>query len=940
MKKVLLVLLVVFVLFIAALVAIPILFKDKLVAFAKETANEYLDATVDFGDFDLSLIRSFPNLNFQIENVTIDGHGTFDNVRLGDIGAVEITIHLMPLINGDVVIKQLGIVDSKFDVRVTADEQANYNIMKETDDEPEEIIDDAEDSDFNLELKRYYFKNIDLSYDDVPLLTKVKASGLNHEGSGDFSKDIFTLSTNTDIAALDVFYDGIKYLNNVRVDAKMDLEIDLNQYKYTLKENQINLNELALGIDGWVAMPEDPIDLDLTFYAKEGHFRHFLSLVPAEFASDLEGVDVTGTLALNGYARGTYTDEAYPGFGLELLVDNGRFKYPDLPASVENIEINCKIDHPGGDLDRMTVNVSRFHLELADNPVDMRLMLKTPMSDPDIDANITANLDFANVQNVIPMEEELSGSLEADVALRGRYSSIEEERYEDFHAAGFMNMRNFRFNSQDGYDVKINEANLNFTPQYAELSRFNLEMDGADVNAQGRLENYLAYALKDSTLAGRLDVQSKKIDLNALMGEDEMADSEEPQETSEDESFEVLEIPANIRFDLNAQIDELIYDDITVSNMVGNIRVADQKLTMNDVKMKVLQGDVTLNGTYDAQDVSKPEVDFAFDARNIDIRQTATTFVSVEKLMPLAKNATGKFSTNMVFQSDLDSEMNPILESIYGKGNFQSKNVFIEGFEPLNELAKLLKIDRLAEQNIEDVQFSFEILEGRAYVEPFDVNIDQVKTTVAGSTGLDQTIDYTLAMKVPTKMLEGGAMDLVQGFMGQAAGLFGQSFSLGESIDVDVLVGGTVEKPTFKPSFGGMSGGQSAVDAAKDVIKEEIDKAKDEAIDRAVEEARDQAAKLVGEAEKQGDRLRAEAKKQADRVRQEGRNAAKKLEDEANNPITKAAARRAGEKLIEEADKNASRIESEADKQAQNVVNEAERQGDKLIQDAETKVRN
>ncbi len=940
MKKVLLVLLIIVILFIGALVAIPFLFKDKLVAFAKETANEQLDATVNFGDFDLSLLRNFPNLNFRIEDVTVDGHGTFEGVRMAEIGALDITVNIMPLLNGNVVIKELGMVNSSFDVRVTEDEQANYDIMKDSGEVEEETVADTSASEYNIELKRYYLKDISLSYDDVPLLTKVVITGLDHEGSGDFTQDLFTLHTETTIESMDVDYDGIRYLNRARLDADMDIEMDMNNSKYTLKDNQIDLNELSLGIDGWVAMPEDPIDMDLTFYAKEGQFRHFLSLVPAEFASDLEGVDVTGTLAFNGHARGTYTEEEYPGFGLELIVDNGRLKYPDLPASADNITINCKIDHPGGDLDRMTVDVSQFHVEMAGNPVDMKLMLKTPMSDPDINADIKANLDFANVSKVVPMEEELSGSFEADVELRGRYSAIEEERYEDFHAAGFLNLRDFRYNSEDGYDMTITEANMNFTPQYAELSKLDLQMEGMDMSAQGRLENYLAYALKDSMLVGQLNLQSNRIDLNALMGDEGDAETEESEETAEaEESYEVLEVPANIRFDLNAQIDELIYDNITVSNLTGNIRVADQQLTMNNVNMNVLEGEVVMNGTYDSRNLAQPEVDFAFDARELDIRETATTFVTVEKLMPLAKNATGKFSTKMIFQSELDSAMSPVMESIYGKGNFESKNVFIEGFEPLNELAKTLKIDRLAKQNIEDVKFNFEILEGRAYVEPFDVKIDQINTNVSGSTGLDQTIDYVLKMNIPTKMLEGGAMDMVQGLMGQAASFLGQEFSLGDKIEVDVLVGGTVEKPTFRPSFGGMGGGKSAGDIAKEKIKEEIDKAKGEAVDRAVEEAREQAANIISEAEKQGNRLRSEAKKQADRVRAEGRSAAKRLEDEANNPITKAAARKAGEKLIEEADKSAAKIESEADKQAKNVVNEAKKQGDKLIDDAEAKVR-
>ncbi len=942
MKKVLITLLVIVLLIVGALIAAPYLFKDQMVAYAKDAANEQLNATVDFGDFDLSFFRSFPNLSFRIEEITVDNNKTpFEGVRLAEIGALEFTINLMPLLNGNVVIKELGILESSFDVRVTEDEAANYDIMKESE-EVEEVDADTTASEFNIELQRYYLKNINVKYHDVPLLTDLVITGLDHEGSGDFTQDLFTLSTKTSIESMDVIYDGIQYLRKAKLDAQADLDIDANNSKYTLKENTFQLNELALGVDGWVAMPEDPIDMDLNFYAKEAEFRHFLSLVPAEFASDLEGVDVTGTLALNGFARGTYTEEAYPGFGLELVVDNGRFKYPDLPASADNIAINCKIDHPGGDLDKMVIDLSRFHLEMADNPIDMKLLLKTPMSDPDIDASVKAALDFANLAKVVPMEEEMKGSFDADLEFRGRYSAIEEERYQDFHAAGSLILRNFEYHEEDGYDIFINEADLDFTPQYAELSKLNLRMEGMDMAAQGRLENYIAYALKDSMITGQLNLQSKKIDLNAFMGDEEVADSEEDSDetdSGEEEPSAAFEIPGNIDFRLNASVEEVIYDDLNIRNLKGQIHLANQIIDMNDVTMDVLQGSVSLNGAYNGQNPQQPKADFAFDARNLDIQQTATSFVAVEKFAPLAKNATGKFSTKMTFKSDLDENLDPVLESVYGKGSLESKDVYIEGFEPLNELAKVLKIDRLAKQNIQDVKLNFEIVNGRAYVEPFDVKIDKINTNVQGSTGLDQTLDYVMKMKIPTEMLKGGAMDMVTGLMGQAASLLGQEFEMGDNIDVDVLVGGTVEKPTFKPSFGGMKGaGKSAADMAKDKIKEELDKAKDEAVGKAVEEAREQAAKLVSEAEKQADRLRAEAKKQADIVRAEGRSAAKKLEDEASNPITKAAARKAGEKLIQEADKKAGQIESEADKQAQKVVNEAKQQGDKLINDAEAAV--
>ena len=90
-----------------------------------------------------------------------------------------------------------------------------------------------------------------------------------------------------------------------------------------------------------------------------------------------------------------------PGFGVHINVDNGRFKYPDLPASVDDIFVDCNIQSPQGkDLDGMVVDLKRFAMKMAGNPVEARMHLSTPISDPNVDAALKADLDLASVKKV------------------------------------------------------------------------------------------------------------------------------------------------------------------------------------------------------------------------------------------------------------------------------------------------------------------------------------------------------------------------------------------------------------------------------------------------------------------------------------------------------------------------------------------------------------
>jgi hypothetical protein len=86
-----------------------------------------------------------------------------------------------------------------------------------------------------------------------------------------------------------VVFDGMKYLKNVKADIKADLDMDMPNMKFTFKENEATINQLVLGFDGWLAMPGDDIDMDIKWNAKKTDFGTLLSLVPAEFATDLRG---------------------------------------------------------------------------------------------------------------------------------------------------------------------------------------------------------------------------------------------------------------------------------------------------------------------------------------------------------------------------------------------------------------------------------------------------------------------------------------------------------------------------------------------------------------------------------------------------------------------------------------------------------------------------
>jgi hypothetical protein len=866
-----------FVLLIGAIITLPIIFKDKIVAKVKEEANKNLNAKLDFGAFDLSLLSSFPDFRFELNDLLIVGVDSFAGDTLLGVKQMKLDIDLMSIIKGEQYkINSIVLDHPSILAKVLKSGKANWDITKPSADTTASTAEES--SPFKMTIKKFEIINGNIVYDDAMYAFLTALKGLNHTLSGDFTQDNFLLETMTTIDQFDMTYDGVKYLNKVKTEIKADLDADMPLFKFTFKNNEFKLNDLAIGLDGYFAMPKEDMDMDLKISTKKTDFKSILSLVPGAYTKDFEGVKASGKLSLEAFIKGIYNEKIMPAFGVKLLVENGMFQYPSLPKSVNNIHIDVNVNNKDGVPDHTITDINKFHLEMAGNPVDIKMHIATPVSDMSIDGDVKGKLDLSSVKEYIPLEadQQLSGNITADINLKGKMSAIEKEKYDEFDARGQFIILGMNYKSKDvPYGVMINRLYMNFSPQYVELSAFESMLGKSDVNAKGRLENFLAYAFKDETLKGNLSLSSNLMDLNELMGEEESATTAAPEDTA---PLSVVEIPANIDFVMNASFGKLLYDNMEMKNVSGALIVRNSEVKMENLKMNLLDGSMVVNGSYATRDVKNPTVDFDLQVTDFDISKTVKTFNTVEKLAPVAKSCIGKFSTTMQFACVLDKEMSPVLPTLQGKGKLQTRNMVLMNFEPINKVADAIKMEKYKKMDLKDVNVSYAFKDGKVEVEPFDVKLGNSNVNIGGSNGFDQSIDYKMKFVIPRSEFGGQANAMLGGLVAQANSKAGSNMSLGEKVSLDVLVGGTVTNPVVKTGL--KDAASDAVANVKEQVKDELNQKKKE----AEEKVRAEADKLKKEAE---DKARAEAdrlKKEAeDKAKAEAERLKKEAEAKAKN---------------------------------------------------------
>lgn len=948
MKKVLYSLLGLIVLLLLTIILIPVLFKDKINDEIKLAINDNVNADVNWESFDLSLISTFPNLKFELNDFAVKTQGVFAGDTLTSIKHLNFEMDLMSAISGSQIkIKSIDLIDPFFKIVVLPDSTANYDIAKSGEETETDVEGKTTDSEpFKLLLKSYKIQNARVIYDDATTFTYLDMNGLTHEGNGDFSLDNFLLNTNTTINSLTVIYEDIPYINKVKTELKADLEADMNTFKFTFKENHLALNNLGVGINGYFAMPGDDMDFDMSFKADNGTFGALLSLIPSIYASDMAGMDVKGDFTLDAYFKGPMTDNRFPSYGLDLKINDGFFQYTDLPKAISDIQVDFTMDNATGINDDLVMNLNRAYALLGDYVLDAKMVIKNPETDPFIDAKLMTQLDLSKLGDFMEVEdgEKYQGNITANVSAAGKLSDLENENYEAFKAEGVITILNMLYGSKDlDYEVEISSAYAYLKPELFQLTSFEGKIGKSDFSVDGQIDNLLAYMMSKDTLVGSFNFNSNLFDVNELAGEEEEVVTEESSTEEEEVAYEVIEVPGDVNFILKSNIQKMVYDEMVIEQFKGNLGVKDHRLYFDNTQMKMMGGTLALRGSYDTKNVKKPHIAFFMKVDEFDIQKSHEQIPMLGEMLPGSKNFSGKYSTDFSMVSDLLPNLDPDYNTLAGSGVLETKGVKVSNHPTFNKIAEKTKYDKLKSFDLKDLMIQFQFKDGKVLVSPFDMKMGPAKATISGENRFDQTIKYDMDLAVPRTAFGAAADAAVSQFASQISNLTGQNVPIGNTLKFKVVAEGPYDNPNVSVKPAGFEGEGSSVkeqvqelveekiEEVKEQVQEEVDKKKQEAI----EKARKQADKIMADARKTADRAIELSKKTANDTRAEGNKKADEIESQAKTPIQKVAAKKAADKVREESEKKAKAIEDKGKKEAEGIMSEAQKKADQLIAEAE-----
>ncbi len=540
-------------------------------------------------------------------------------------------------------------------------------------------------------------------------------------------------------------------MNNVGITLDAILGIDLEKSKYEFKDNKALINQLPLEFNGFIQMVEAGQTYDLTFKTPTSDFKNFLGLVPAAYSGDINKVKTTGQFSVDGKVKGNLTETTIPAFDVKIASKNASFQYPDLPKSVKNIVIDTHIINESGAMNDTYVNLHQLSFAIDQDVFNAKAIVKNIATNALVDAELKGVINLANVTKAYPvkLDKPLTGILKADVETKFDMQSVEKSQYQNIQNSGTVSLTRFNYEGPEmAKPFKINQANVAFNPNHIHLSKFDAKTGSSDIQVNGTLDNFYGFLFKNQILKGKFNMNSTKLVVSDFMAPTTTT-TEEGKKTTE-----AVKIPSFLDCSITAKAGTVVYDNLNLKDVSGNMIIRDEAVMLNNLKMGVFGGNIGLTGTVSTKG-NTPRFDMDLGLNAVNIAESFTQLDMLKSIAPIAGVINGKLNSTIKLSGNLQNDMTPNLKTISGDlfGQLLSTTINEKNSAMLTALSSNMKFIDLNKLNLNDVKAALSFKDGKVNVKPFDIKYQDITVNVGGSHGFDQTMNYNLKFDVPVKYL-------------------------------------------------------------------------------------------------------------------------------------------------------------------------------------------
>ena len=231
------------------------------------------------------------------------------------------------------------------------------------------------------------------------------------------------------VAGMDYVTESLKSRKSDLLSVNAPFKLNLDSRSLSLTDAELSVAEWALKVAGDVELPNDerPLNLDLSFNTNRWDAGELLKVLPAKFTSWKKGMSLDADLqVVEGSVVGAVTDSTLPKIDARVELRDGKFYYPKaVPYHINNVagDVVADLDLNKGAVSN--VKIERLDADVDKNHVSAKGRLDDLMGRQDLDADLKARLDIADLEPFLDsVPVDVKGNANIAVHLRALLKNL------------------------------------------------------------------------------------------------------------------------------------------------------------------------------------------------------------------------------------------------------------------------------------------------------------------------------------------------------------------------------------------------------------------------------------------------------------------------------------------------------------------------------------
>lgn len=383
---------------------------EKLTPMVRSQVAKFITCKSEIGSVELTFFSSFPEFGLKIDELKLIRpmpNAPSDTLLIADNAFATIDIQALWK-NEELIIHEFSLNDVTVNAFVGTDGKANFDIMQP--DTTEQDTSAFHNPFKNIQLDRIGLRNGQLSYVDLSTKTYAEIHNLNAQVKLSMKGNAISAHLKMASTAVSVKMDTVEYLQAAAINMNVPIEMQLAEQKFALKNAELTTNGIKIKLNGAVQnnAQNGDIGTDLRFYLEKCQIKTLLAMIPKQFTSTLEGIDLDGMMLATGNVRGIYNDRTFPIIDLNLELENGNFAYADFPYRLREMSGNMDVKLNLNEDLRSYIRINRMVGISGKSLLDVSGLVDQLMSDIRCDLNMKLQLNLAEAKPLLPADMPLS----------------------------------------------------------------------------------------------------------------------------------------------------------------------------------------------------------------------------------------------------------------------------------------------------------------------------------------------------------------------------------------------------------------------------------------------------------------------------------------------------------------------------------------------------